>query len=308
MAVKGHVLRILHVSRTVADLARATTFYCAALGFCVVEEGSNTRPAWAQLPGVACRTIQTARLRMGQQEMELTAFESDGAPYPPGSNASDLWFQHLAIVTSDMATAYQRLQHHGATPITRGEPQRLPHAAGGVTAFKFRDPDGHPLELIQFPISSGHAIRYQAHPDAVTIGIDHTAVSVADTERSTAFYSGLLGLVEILRQLNSGPEQQRLDDLQDVAVEVVGLQSTATTPHLELLGYHTPRGRALDPTGLRNIAADRLVLQVRNLPALSHALRHADMSVLAAGPVVSVHASHATMVRDPDGHLLVLME
>ncbi|MHB8423879.1 MAG: VOC family protein [Gammaproteobacteria bacterium] len=306
--MNGRVLRVLCVSRIVADLARAKAFYCAALGFRTVEEAAHTRPVWAQLPAVAATPIQTTRLRIGQQEMELTAFEPDGAPYPPGSYTADLWFQHLAIVTSDITVAYQRLQHHGATPITRDGPQRLPPAAGGVTAFKFRDPDGHPLELIQFPAGSGSAIWHQEYPDAVTIGIDHTAVSVADTGRSTAFYCGLLGLVEISRQVNSGPEQQRLDDLQDVAVDVVGLQPAAATPHLELLGYRAPRGRALAAAGLRDIAADRLVLQVQNLPALSQALTGAGASILATGPVVSVHSSHAAVVRDPDGHLLVLVE
>jgi hypothetical protein len=34
------------------------------------------------------------------------------------------------------------------------EPQRLPDwnkAAGGIKAFYFKDPDGHPLEILQFP-------------------------------------------------------------------------------------------------------------------------------------------------------------
>ena len=35
-------------------------------------------------------------------------------------------------------------------PITVGGPIRLPCASGGARAFKFRDEDGHPLELLEF--------------------------------------------------------------------------------------------------------------------------------------------------------------
>lgn len=307
MAVNGRVLAVLRVSRNVADLASATAFYREALGFRTVEESNHTRPAWAQLPDAAGISMQTIRLHLGRQEIELTAFESPGAPYPSGSLANDLWFQHLAIVVNNMHAAYSRLQVHAAMPISTHGPQHLPAAAGGVTAFKFRDPDGHPLELIQFPPGTGAALWHQQYTDSC-IGLDHTAISVADTGRSTGFYCGLLGLREISRQVNSGPEQQLLDALPDVAVEVVALQPVTATPHLELLGYLTPRGRAATARELLDIAANRLVLKVQNLPALIEALQASNASILAAGPVTSADGTYAALVRDPDNHLLVLIE
>ncbi len=171
-------LRLLRIGRTVADLDRAIVFYRDALGFRPLE--GSLRPAWAQLPATEGLELHAARLSLGQQEIELVAFDRCGAPYPADSNAADLWFQHLAIVTDDMPAAYERAMRHGATPITCGMPQRLPAAAGGVIAFKFRDPDGHPLELIQFPAGSGEVISQRAAPEAPTLGIDHSAISVAD--------------------------------------------------------------------------------------------------------------------------------
>jgi catechol 2,3-dioxygenase-like lactoylglutathione lyase family enzyme len=308
MAVKGGVLRLLHVSRNVADLAQASAFYCDALGFQLVAAPSPIRPAWAQLPDAANLALQTLRLRLGRQEIELACFKAGGAPYPPDSRANDLWFQHLAIVASGMDAAYQRLRTYAVRPISEQGPQRLPAVVGGVTAFKFRDPDGHPLELLRFPPDAGAAIWLQPHSSAATLGIDHTAISVAAAGRSLAFYSGLLGLREISHQVNRGPEQQRLDALPDVVVEVVGLQPITATPHLELLGYRRPRGRSAATMDLRAIAADRLVLQVQNLPALLGALRAAGTPVLATGAVVSADGSHAALVGDPDGHLLILVE
>lgn len=46
---------------------------------------------------------------------------------------------------------------------------RLPESSGGVTAFKFRDPDGHPLELLAFPDGKVPS-RWGAQPDAELCG------------------------------------------------------------------------------------------------------------------------------------------
>lgn len=289
----GRVLRLLRIGRTVADLDRAAAFYCDALGF--VRAGVDTQR-------------RAARLRLGAEEIELAAFDPPGAPYPSGSTAADLWFQHIAIVTPDIAAAYQRLLRHRAVPITQGGPQHLPEAAGGVTCFKFRDPDGHPLELIQFPPGAGDP-AWQRGPDALTIGIDHSALSVADADRSAAFYAGLLGLSEASRQVNSGPAQERLDGLAADIVDVVALHPAASaTPHVELLGYREPRGRTLaSPLQPDDIAADRLVLEVQGLEDLLATLRDIGASV-AHRPLPSADGSRAAVARDPDGHLIVLVE
>ena len=130
-----------------------------------------------------------------------------------------------------MAAAYRRLQTHNVTPISRHGPQTLP---GGVIAFKFRDPDHHPLELIQFPTA-----------DPVTAhGIDHSAISVADADRSIAFYAAALGLAVTARQVNTGPAQDALDNLDAVTVDVVALSPAIRSPHLELLAYRAPCGPA----------------------------------------------------------------
>ncbi|MGB8684208.1 MAG: hypothetical protein WCD12_15080, partial [Candidatus Binatus sp.] len=59
-----------------------------------------------------------------------------------------------------------------------------------VTALKFRDPEGHPLELIAFPPDDTPA-KWQRSSTAECLGIDHSAISVAVTERSVKFYERL---------------------------------------------------------------------------------------------------------------------
>ena len=101
-------------------------------------------------------------MRLGAQDIALVQFARQGRPYPRDSRSDDLWFQHLAIVVNDMDLAYAHLSSHaGWRPISEGGPQLLPPSNGAVRAFKFRDPDGHPLELIWFPPAQGRAVWHQ---------------------------------------------------------------------------------------------------------------------------------------------------
>jgi catechol 2,3-dioxygenase-like lactoylglutathione lyase family enzyme len=122
----------------VSDLARAAGFY-GALSF-TPSDTTETR-------GIT--------LRLGSETIDL--IRHVGRPLPPHSRSNDRWFQHLAIVVSDIDRAYAIVLRGSATPISTG-PQELPAwnpNAGGIRAVYFRDPDGHPLELIQFPRGKG---------------------------------------------------------------------------------------------------------------------------------------------------------
>jgi catechol 2,3-dioxygenase-like lactoylglutathione lyase family enzyme len=331
-APRHGVLRLLRVERTVADLPRALAFYRSALGFATaadldahpqaqVHAGSQAlggAPARADARSagaaearlLAAGPLKAASVTLGDQELRLMAFDAPGRAYPCTGSAADLWFQHIAVVASDIEAAWRRLQDHGACAITRGGPQRLPASAGGVSAFKFRDPEGHPVELIHFPVGTGAPIWQQRTLWGLTLGIDHSAISVADPERSIAFYAGILGLGVAARQVNRGVEQERLDDLPDVEVDVVALQpALAATPHIELLGYRRPRPRAAPTAATANdLAADRLVFEVADLQELLARIEHAGIGAASGACTSFPDGSCAALVRDPDRHLLVLQE
>jgi catechol 2,3-dioxygenase-like lactoylglutathione lyase family enzyme len=208
--------KISQISRlilNVADMARSMTFYCGALGFASVGAGT---------------------LRLGGQDIELR--QSAGRPYPTPRAANDPWFQHFAIAVSDMAAAYDHLTQYAVEPISTGGPQLLPPSTGSVTAFKFRDPDGHPLELSYIPGSAWLSAGQHA---GVFLGIDHTALATINLDASIAFYQAL-GLTVAGRYLNQGPEQDRLDGLSGVELDIVALAPPSGGPHLELLHYRTP--------------------------------------------------------------------
>ena len=269
-------LALLRVSLTVGDLDRLAAFYITALGFTPAGPPVEADPAMARLLGA--RRMRTVQLRRGHQVLELAQFDPPAAAYPAGGRSNDAWFQHAALVTDDIATSYARLSGTPHEPISRGGPQSLP---GGMAAYKFRDSEEHPLELIQFP-----------SPNPATAGgIDHSAIVVADAERSIGFYTAMLGLGVVARQVNTGPAQDALDGLDGTIVDVVALSPAQPAPHVELLGYRNPKGRKR-PAG---VAHSRLVFQVDSLENYPSA-------------ITLQNGSRLMLIQDPDGHASLLIE
>lgn len=277
-------LHIVRIDRVVSDLPRAARFYHEALGFRIVRRGLADKGALTLL-GLGHTDAAQAVMQLGTEQIALVQFASQGRPYPPDSRSDDLWFQHLAIVVGDMDVAHARLSHcSGWRPISIDGPQLLPPSNGGVKAFKFRDPDGHPLELIWFPPGQGRAIWHEAPSSGPFLGIDHSALCIASTRRSLGFYRAL-GFRVNNRSLNHGPAQTHLDGLPDAKVRVTALRPASETgPGLELLAYK-PQGRPAPNTAPN----DKIT----------------DWVTLAANPV-SGHLPYA--VRDPDGHRLILVD
>ena len=239
-------------------------FYQTALDFRRIgmEELSDVHTM--ALTGVGGRALRIT-LALGAQRVELLQFvDRPGRPYPADSSASDLLFQHFALVVDDMAAAMRCLSAQpGWTPIS-SEPQQLPASSGGVTAFKFRDPDGHPLELLAFP---GHStpVHWQKAvkegcADSPFLGIDHSAISVADPVRSVAFYQSL-GLTVASRSVNDDPAQARLDRLDHPVVDVIAMRAERSTPHLELLSYRNSGDRSPLHLQANDVAATCLVFE-----------------------------------------------
>lgn len=304
--------RITCFSFTCADADRLAAFYVSALGFQISEDQQYSGPSFSRLIGLNEAKGRSLRLRLGGQSIELLTFANAGAPYPIGCASNDLRFQHIAIVVSDIHAAYERLmQHEGWTPITRPAPQQLPPTSGGVTAFKFRDPEGHPLELLAFPPNKlPPAWQSASSAGSPCLGIDHSAIIVANTGRSVAFYRDVLGFAIAGRSLNSGAEQIRLDSVPEAVVEVTSLDpKPVTTPHLELLCYVSPAPRQLESPMLssNDVAATRLSIELDDFSAIEKKLDAMSGDFISSGIVKFDYDRSAVLIRDPDGHALSLL-
>ena len=285
---RTHICRLARLGLTSTHGDRLAGFYESAFGFRRLADEQLSTASFATLMGVE-GGAQRITLGLGQEIVELLQFHSPGRPYPRESTSADIVFQHFAIVVANIDAAYQRLSTVGGwTAISTGGPQRLPATSGGVSAFKFRDPDGHPLELLAFA-QANVPPRWRGDAGGeLFLGIDHSAISVRDSTRSISFYEGL-GFKVAARSLNTGPEQERLDGIHDPRVEVTALASREVTAHVELLCYRSFMHGAGVILRNNDIAATRLVLETCNVPGT------ATESVVGR------------CVLDPDGHHLLIV-
>jgi catechol 2,3-dioxygenase-like lactoylglutathione lyase family enzyme len=279
-------------------------FYESAFGFSRLGETQMAGTPFASLFRIPGAKGRATLLALGGQKVELLSIDPAGPPYPAAVPAWSPLFQHFAIVVPDMTAAYARLHAQaGWTPITADGPQTLPPSSGGVSAFKFRDPEGHPLELLAFPLNAVPKTWQNSKP-ASFLGIDHSAISIADTSRSAGFYRGL-GLRRSGASCNTGPEQDRLDDVKGAVVEVTALAPPEPTPHIELLCYRGTLDRNAALPSINGAAATQLVLTVESIGALA-TLCAQNAGALYSGPVAFEDGVARAVMRDPDGHLLCL--
>ncbi|MGH8671856.1 MAG: VOC family protein [Burkholderiales bacterium] len=309
------VREIRSFALTVSDMQRSVAFYERALGFQKVAERTIVDQNYDYLTGVFAARVRSVTMRLGDETVELDQFIAPGGePIPVDSRSNDLWFQHFAIVVSDMEKAYAHLSRFPIQAISSA-PQTIPAsntAAAGVKAFKFKDPDGHPLELLYFPPAKGRAKWHQPTGD-LFLGIDHSAITVSDTGRSLRFYRDVLGMDVAGSSLNSGSTQEQLDNAFGAVVRVTGLRpDSAEGPGIEFLQYLTPAGGRAIPQGFgaNDILHVRSVLEVDDIDAMTSMLQENNITFVSPH-VVSVAGlpfSKGLMVKDPDGHAVLLVQ
>lgn len=304
---------VVSIAITVNDLDRALEFYTRVLDFRAGPEHELFGERYERLYGLFGARVRIAHLTLGEESLELMEFVSPrGRPIPSDLRSNDRAFQHVAIVVSDMPAAYERVRSFHVQQASSA-PQRLPDwnkAAGGIEAFYFRDPDGHFLELIAFPPDKG-APRWRTHDGRLFLGIDHSAIVVADTDCSLRFYRDLLGLSVAGTSENFGTEQEHLNGVFGAHLRITALRA-AQGPGIELLEYLTPRTGRAAPL---DTAADDLWYWQINLrgpdpTGLEPRLRAAHVALLSAPATASASGipeyDAGLIVRDPDGHASLL--
>lgn len=303
------------VGITVSDMDRAVDFYSKVLTFEKISDTEAAGDDYEHLEGVFGARARIVRMRLGDEFIELTEYLAPkGIPIPVDSRSNDRWFQHIAVIVSDMDKAYAVLRQNRVEFASSG-PQLLPdwnRNAAGISAFYFKDPDEHPVEILHFPPDKG-AEKWHRPSEKLFLGIDHTAVVVADTDASLKFYRDLLGMHVAGESENYGTEQEHLNNVFGAHLRITALRS-ASGPGIELLEYLAPRdGRPFPANEHANDVVHRqTILLTRDADAAERQSRIARVNFVSSGVVANhmaqVGFSKAIIVRDPDGHPLEIEE
>jgi catechol 2,3-dioxygenase-like lactoylglutathione lyase family enzyme len=296
------------VAVTVNDMTRAVDFYTRVLTFQKVADREVAGDDYEHLFGVFGLRIRAVRLALGQEHIELLQFLTPrGRPIPVPSSSDDRWFQHLSIIVSNMQAAYERLRSFNVEYGSSG-PQRLPDwnpNAGGIEAFYFHDPDGHNLEVLAFPPDKGAARWHAKEP--LFLGIDHSAIVVADTEASLRYYRDILGLQVAASSENYGTEQEHLNNVFGAHLRITTLRP-AQGPGVEFLEYLAPRtGRPMPADSRANdLWYWQINLRFATPGLIEQRLRDEHVDITSAAEVTlhdgALGWSTGLIAHDPDGH------
>lgn len=303
------------VGLTVSDMERSVDFYTKVLDFDQVSDDEVAGEPYEELSGVFGVRLRVVRLRLGQEYLQLTQYLApQGRPAPVDSRSNDRWFQHVAIIVRDMDSAYARLRRFKVQHASTG-PQLLPKTvppAAGIRAFYFRDPDGHPLEILQFPPDKGDP-KWHSPTDRLFLGIDHTAIVVADTRASLAFYRDVLGFRVAGESMNFGTEQEHLNNVKGARLHITGLRAQSG-PGIEFLEYLTPHDGRPYPADehANDLVHWQTTVFVPDVAAAAAAVRRGKFRLVSPSPVELPDSAlgfrRGILVRDPDGHAVQLAE
>ncbi len=319
--------QILSIGFTCHNAGAIANFFERHLGCQKIEEITIDGGAYSELLGLNGSQLKLIRLGLGSERLELMQVEQlgpglrSGRSVPLDSQSNDLWFQHICIVVNNMTAVSApicSLIAAGQLQPISSAPQTLPSwntAAAGIQAFKFHDPEGHCLELLQFPPDKGEPRWHQATKGSPFLGIDHSAIANADTRRSCRFYEELLGLRLSGDSVNSGIEQDHLDGLSDTQVRITGYRCPEGAG-IECLNYLQPAGgRPLpDDQNSADSAHWQIRLAVGDLEGIASQLESYGGSWVSPGSVelsgeqaTVLGFSRALQIRDPDGHQLQIV-
>ncbi len=153
--------------RFAAAPERMFEFYGGVLGF-------------KQLTTFSVGNGGVARFQAGAQELKLTR-RVDNRVYRPGGVEGATGLRLVSFFFADETALAKRFREHGLPP-----PEFVALGEGGRRTALVLDPDGQPVELVIVPNATA---EQQA---AIEVGL-----TVADLERSRAFYRSFVGLTEL---------------------------------------------------------------------------------------------------------------
>ena len=309
------VSHVESVGFTVSDMDTALDFYTRILPFEKVSDIETMGSELEHLSGIFGARVRVVRLKLGGETLELTEYLTpQGRPIPVDSRSNDRWFQHIAIIVSDMEKAYAHLRANKVRHASTG-PQTLPSyitAAAGIQAFYFKDFDNHVLEILSFPPDKGAPKWHELSKSRkLFLGIDHTAIVVGNTKTSLEFYRGELGLRVAGESTNYGSEQEHLNNVSGARLHISGLATPEPGINVEFLEYLAPTNGRPYPEDSRSndLWHWQTSFEAKDVDAF---FWFGKPEYISSGTVLfrspSLGFKRASIARDPDGHAVRFVE
>ena len=179
-APRPRILGISHVAFRVSSVTAARSFYEGFLGLRVGAPPVQPTDA-----------AELAVLVNPRQYVELL----------PGLPEDQDRLEHIALQTDDAEAMRRYLASRGVEV-----PERLAVGGDDSRRFSVRDPEGHAVELVQYPLGAHVSEGIVAPLMPISRRILHVGIIVGDLAAATQFYDGLLGFSETWRGSRSGTE------------------------------------------------------------------------------------------------------
>ena len=287
---------------TVRDVDRSVDFYSRALLFEKVSDVQTSGADVARLFGVSGPRVRVVTMRLGAERLELVEDRGRVSRQTPAEAPRDeRAVARIALAVNDIeqASLWLQRQHVQGTPEASADARQN---TTGVRALSFEDPDGHALEIVEYPAGQGDA-RWQRPTDRVFLGIDHAALVVGDTDESLRFYRDTLGLRVTARRESDAPEPS--------SAGTTGRSRITTLrggggPAIEL--FESPAPRDARPASQRGSRQTLVVTTDAKLPVAGAGWSSAENE---RGKIVSIADATLGFRRgvtalDPDGHRVQL--
>ena len=313
----SQVRSIDKVTITVSDVDKVKHFYEDAFGAKEIQTNvfkGREMEALFSINDPTCE-VKTSLMQIGKEYVELQSFKgktTKPALIPEDSKSNDLWFQHIAIVVPDMEKAFEVIHRKMAVFVSTSQ-QTLPNyitAAAGISAFYFRDPDGHNIEIIHFPSGKGNP-KWQSDTTSTFEGIDHTAIGIKNTDDAYTFYRDILGMTIGGHSENYGTEQEHLNQVFGARLWITGMKAPEGIG-IEFLQYLAPPGGRKYPANshVYDLWHWHTTARVDNIEDVYKKCVASKFRIISR-VLVSIHQRNigytkAFLVRDVDGHAVLV--